>query len=189
MNIEPIKLFIEKIEKLERHPFWLWIKTPNKLADHFEISQGTMIKFKSQREEDLESFCLTFRLVLQNRDGISIGCMRNFSDAHISHTHPFIHTEITKAAEELKTEINQKSLVQLQDRNTTYHEIFDIIFYGGLAHADKEKRLKFKHLIQSGSFSYFVMVDFYSAIIKYRNCYVSIGKQLTTYLHEIEHSS
>ena len=68
---------------------------------------------------------------------------------------------------------------------TSYHDIFDIIFFGGLVYIDKEKRYKFQWLEPSGTLSWFVFNDFTSAITYDRNCYMAIAYNVFHYLDSI----
>lgn len=185
MTIENAKLFIQKSKKLEESPFWNWINKEGKKANEKLISAPSFIMHEDLREEDLESFCLNLRLLIQDRDGLSIRAMKEFSgtfDAKYSK-----HTiEIHEATKKLNYCLQSKSLVQLEgNKPTTYYEIFDIIFFGGLVHIDKVKRYKFQELESSGSLSWFVFNDFTSAITHYRNCYMIIAYNLFHYLDSI----
>lgn len=184
MTIENAKEFIEKSRKLEESPFWAWMNQTGKKPNEKLIQGATFIMQDDLREEDLESFCLNLRLLIQDNDGFSIKKMQEFSKSFAPQFSQFAN-EITEAREKLNINLDSKSIVQLNnDKETTNRVIFDFIFYGGIVHANEGKRHVFQEL-SSGQISWFAFNDFITAITHYRNCYMAIAYNLFHYLDGI----
>ena len=186
ITTKDVKLFVEVVAKLEESPFRKWIKQKGHETNYQLLFDKSLIKRTGLREEDLESFCLNLRLIIQNRDNMSIDCMKRYVN-NLDNEFSELKNIINHATSTLHREINGKSLTQFRNDNieTTYHHVFDVLFYGGLAHKDVVKREMFETLVSSGLFSYFVFTDFISAILRYRNCYAIMGYHLYHHLVEI----
>lgn len=142
------------------------------------IVAGEWLAHDGLNQDALEAFCLNLRLLIQDRDEFSI---RQISE--ISKSWPAEHQkekyEIEQAVATLQEQLSRKSLVSIyEDRVTTNKELFDVIFYGGIAHSNPEKRELYKKLVESGFFSYFVFSAFSETIFFYRNCIMSIARNL-----------
>jgi hypothetical protein len=106
------------------------------------VSTTSFIMHQDLIEEDLESFCLNLKLLIQDRDDLSIRCMKIFSNL-FDQKYSKHKIEIHEATKKLQACLKCKSLVQLEgNKVTTYQNIFDIILFGFLVHIDKEKRYK-----------------------------------------------
>ena len=185
MSIENAKLFIKTSTKLEKSPFWDWVRKTNKSPTNDRIKSPTLINHEDLQEEYLESFCLNLRFLIQNRDGLSIFEMKKFA-LTFDDKYEDYQKGIVEATDTLKKMLDSNSLVQLETcKPTTYRYIFDVIFYGGLVHIDTNKRYEYQKLERSGFFSFFVFNDFEQAILYYRNCYAQISYNLYHYLDEI----
>jgi hypothetical protein len=184
MTIENAKLFIEKSRKLEDSPFWAWMNQTVKKPNEELIQGGTIIMQDDLREEDLESFCLILRMLIQDKDGFSISKMKVFSKSFAPQFSQFTN-EIIEATEKLNINLDSKSIVQLnKPKKTTNRVIFDFIFYGGIVHSNEGKRHVFQE-ISSGQISWFAFNDFTTAITRFRNCYMAIAYNLFHYLDGI----
>lgn len=186
MSIENAKLFIANVVKLESSPFWKWMLETGKKPNSSLINSETFIMHDDLRKEDLDSFCLNLRYLIQDRDGFSIRKMKEFSDTFTPEYEDY-KLSIESAVNELNSNLDKPSLVQFggDDVNTTYRKVFEILFYGGLVHFNEDKRYEFIRLASSGMFSVFVFSAFQSSLMYYRNCYMSVGYNLHHYLVSI----
>ena len=170
--------FVSKAYKLKCSPFWEWVHTPMKGYAIEKIISGDWLAHENLREEDLDSFCLTLRLLIQDKDGFSIRCIRKIAESLSDIYEPHI-TGISEACGRLKVELNKQSVTNVKcDGSSTNKELFDIIFYGGLVHLNETKRDEFIALTQSGLYSYFLFQSFISVLLHYNNAIQKIAYHL-----------
>lgn len=185
MDTENFIYFINKAYKLETSPFWKWINEKGKQTDWAKIAEFGWLAHDGLQEEDMESFCLNLRFFIQPRDGFSIPLIalkaQNLPEKYAEHKN-----RIANAVATLEDKLNEKSLIQIyDDRITTNLDVFDVLFYGGIVHANKEKRVEFHRLVTSGDFSYFVFRSFVCTLHHYRNCIQTLAYHLYHYLDKI----
>lgn len=181
MNNE-LLLFVEKAHKLEASPFWKWVSNRRGPSDIERIVAGDWLAHDGLTAEALDSFCLTLRLLIQDRDGFSI---RKISERATiwAERHSCSRDEIRRAVETLNSQLSKRSLVQfLEGKITTNKDVFDVIFYGGIVHANPGKRDQFSRLAKSGLFSLFVFQSFTHVLFHYRNCIQTIAFNVVQYL-------
>ncbi|MDZ5457543.1 hypothetical protein [Azohydromonas lata] len=186
MTKSPYDHFLQKAKKLEESRFWTWLTSRRGEPDWDRVKQGDWLAQDKLNPDEMEAFCLNLRLLIQDQDGFSIRKIKQLSDLW-----PEKYKEnkiaIQKTVDELNTKLDQPSFVNPKISGiTTNKELFDIIFYGGIAHANPSKRDEFDRITQSGLFSVFAFQAFSSVIFHYRNCIVSIAYQVATYLDEEE---
>jgi hypothetical protein len=175
-------LFLDRAERLERSPFWAWMQTRRGQPDWGKVLAGDWLAHDKLKVEELDSFCLNLRLLIQDRDGFSLRCMRELSAAWPQQYQEHARL-IAEATNDLNQRLTEKSLVTLTaGEKTTNHELFDIIFYGGIAHADQGKRDEFERVARSGLFSAFAFEAFCAVLLHYRNCIVAVAYQVAQYV-------
>ena len=163
--------FVSKSRKLEKSAFWEWQNRLPLHADQSRIKAGDWLAYEWLREEDLDSFCLTFRLFIQDQDGLSIRQI-----AKLVETWPSQYQKekeaIRAAVENLRGRLSRPCVISLGagPQKTTNKAFFDVLFYGGLAHSNPGKRADYEHLVNSGLFSQFVFNAFWAILCDYRNC-------------------
>lgn len=181
--------FLQKAQKLEESRFWTWLTSRRGEPDWDRVKQGDWLAQDKLNADEMEAFCLNLRLLIQDQDGFSIRKIKQLSelwpDKYMGNK-----VAIHRTVDELNAKLEQPSLVNVKITGTTTNrELFDIIFYGGIAHANPSKRDEFDRITQSGLFSVFAFQAFGSVIFHYRNCIVSIAYQVATYLDEEKASS
>jgi len=161
--------FILRARKLEKSAFWQWQNQLPIHADVEAIAAGNWLAYKGLREEDLESFCLTLRLLIQNRDGLSIQRISQFvatwpeeQQAH--------KAAIRTAVDSLNERLDRRCMVSIHKAGTTRREFFEVLFYGGLVHSDPGKRASYAALVTAGPFSGLVFSAFWAILCDFRNC-------------------
>ena len=182
----PLVLFVEKAYKLETSPFWEWITTRRGPPDMERIISGDWLAHDGLTPEVLDSFCLTLRLLIQDQDGFSIrkvlAIAEGWPEPHASH-----RVEIRRAIDNLHVQLEKPSLVQLTSaRDTKNTDLFDVIFYGGIVHANPGKREQFRIMTNAGLFSFFAFQAFSDVLFHYRNCIQTIAFHVVQYLKEAE---
>lgn len=181
--------FLNRAQRLEESRFWSWLTTRRGEPDWNRIKAGDWLAHDGLNIDELEAFCLNLRLLIQDRDGISIRAMRHLSNAWPSQ-YSTEAAAIDKASEELRQCLAERSLVELWSyKKTTNHELFDVVFYGGIAHSDRQKREEFENIVKSGLFSVFAFQAFSSVLFHYRNCIIQVAKSVATYVAAQERHS
>lgn len=175
-------LFVETAHKLEKSPFWQWASQSRGHSDMERIIAGEWLAHDGLGPESLDSFCLTLRLLIQDQDGISIRKIKALSTLWDS-SYTTYREGIHLAIENLNCKLNERSLVQFRPpQKTTNQDVFDIVFYGGIAHLNPGKRELFRDLKESGLFSFFMFQSFLGVLFHYRNCIQTIAFNIVEYL-------
>ena len=112
----------------------------------------------------LDAFVLNLRLLIQDRDGFSIRCLAKL------YKEDGVPKNLAMAFDEQRKKWkNYRSSLSLLIKpggteKLSNGELFDILFYGGLAHQDKKYLNEFIILTKQGAFSAFVFGFFLSAL-------------------------
>jgi len=178
----PLEYFVLRARKLENSNFWKWLNTRRGQSDMERIIQGDWLAHDKLNPDELDAFCLNLRLLIQDQDGFSIRKVAEIAsfwpDAYEAE-----REGVAAAVAKLRLALDSKASVSLlPEKPTTNRELFDIIFYGGLAHANPGKREQFEALVSSGLYSYFVFSAFSSVLFHYRNCIQSLAHFVARYV-------
>jgi len=170
--------FILRARKLEHSAFWQWQNQRPIHVDHAAIVAGNWLAYEGLREEDLESFCLNLRLLIQDRDGISVRRIAEYvtdwPEAHAEYKFA-----VRAAVDTLNDRLSRPCSVSLsKSGKTTNRELFDVLFYGGLVHSDQLMRDEYRRIINAGLFSYFVFTAFWAVLHNFRNCIQSMAHHI-----------
>lgn len=138
-DVEALKLFNEKAKKLERLSFTKKILTqPSGVKIDFKKETGVKVKRRGPEENSIDAFVLTLRFFVQDNE---ICSFRNM--AKIYEGLP-ISTDKKKSFNKIRnfvnTFLNKDSPFVFGKRKLKNRQIFETFMYGGLAHANKEKK-------------------------------------------------
>lgn len=179
---DELVLFVENAHKLETSPFWAWAKTRRGESDYERICSGDWLAHDGLSREALESFCLTLRLLIQNGDGFSLHCIGKLAESWPERSAAY-RDGIQRARDELERRKRERSLVAIPGRaQTTNSDLFDIIFYGGIAHMNPGKRETFRKMTNAGLFSFFVFQAFMGTLFHFRNCIQAVAYNIVRHL-------
>lgn len=165
MSVKQLQLFNRRARYLAESRFIKWLDTRgNKQPDMARLLSGDWLAFEGLHREDLDSFCLNLRLLIQDRDGFSIKCLskiyEQFPDDYDIAKKAFIHVRSN-----LNEYLAQTSLVQLDRQNPLSHkDLLDIILYGGIAHNDSRHYDNFVKMTQAGIFSLFTFTTLWNIV-------------------------
>jgi hypothetical protein len=163
MDIIPLILFNEKVDRIERCALTKRMATPRYVIQHDKIMDRQWIAFDNISEDDLDSFVLNLRLLIQDRDGFSIRCLSKLYEDEAP-------GDLATAFDEQRNKWkNYRSSLSLLVKpggteKLSNGELFDILFYGGLAHQDPRYLNEFIILTKQGAFSAFVFGFFLSSL-------------------------
>jgi len=176
-------LFVEKAHKLEASSFWQWLNTRRGPSDIEKITAGEWLAHDGLSHDSLEAFCLNLRFLIQPRDGFSIDQVAEIA-ASWPEEYALGREKIQSAVAVLGRQLGTRCLVQFTDsRVTTNWDLFEVVFYGGIAHANPSKRDQFKSITNAGLFTYFVFQTFSEVLFHYRNCIQALAFHVTQYLN------
>lgn len=175
-DVESLRRFVARAERIVSSAFWGWMTRKRGGADMGRIIGGDWLAHDGLNIDELEAFCLNLRLLIQDRDGFSIRQIGLIADGWESR-HDDLKKEISDARAELNKNLDFRSIANIKDEGetTTNKELFDLIFYGGMVHEDKETRREFDRLAKSGLFSFFLFQAFRGVLFHYRNCILHVG--------------
>lgn len=160
-----LHLFNERAQKLANSRFLAWLKRGgNKQPEMNLVIERNWLAYSDLNSEDLDSFCLNLRLLIQDRDGFSIRCL-----SRIYEQFPEDYRQAKDAFCFVRQGLNEflmeKSLVQLQGRRPLSHrELLNVILYGGIAHNNAFYYRDFVRLTKAGFFSSLVFFVFWNII-------------------------
>jgi hypothetical protein len=166
MDIMPLILFNEKVDRLERCNLTKRMATPHYKIQIDKIMKREWIAFDDVSEDDVDAFVLNLRLLIQHspRDCFSIKCLSEI------YKKDGIPKQLSKAFDEQEQSWeNYRSLPSLFTKPESSDKLsngnlFDIILYGGLAHQNKDKVNDFYKITKQGAFSAFVCGFFLSSL-------------------------
>jgi hypothetical protein len=130
-----------------------------------QIIKRQWISLDGITEDDIDSFVLNVRLLMQDNDGYSIQCLANevYSQCDVPKE---LKDEFNKNRHNWHDYIESSSIFEHFNkvRNFTNKELFDIILYGGLAHSNRDKVALFYIITNAGLFSSVVCAWFLNAL-------------------------
>jgi predicted small secreted protein len=152
--INALKLFNEKAEKLERLSF---IETISKYSSGFSIKinkrEDGLYDLTQERsgplEEAIDAFVLTIRFFIQDNEATSF---RNLAklyerapvDKEIKNDFIKIRTQLNKYLDS-----NSGMAIIVNEEALNHRKILDIVIYGGLSHANHEKKKRYDFLVRT----------------------------------------
>jgi len=143
--VNSLKLFNEKAEKLERLSF---IETISKYSSGFSIKinkreDGLYDLIQERRgplEEAIDAFVLTIRFFIQDNEATSFrNLARLYECAPVDKE---IKNDFINVRRQLNEYLDSNSgmAITVNEETLNHRKILDIVIYGGLSHADPEKK-------------------------------------------------
>ena len=165
-----LELFNEKSELLEASRFLAWLMKRPRQPDYAKIIAGDWLAYAELHPDDVAAFALNLRLLIQRRDRHSLyDIPGHYETLAIGEAARLGNQEVAQ----LKTYLAEDSLVQFAPAlvpRTTNDELFDVIFYGGIAHSNEQKVATFRRLTREGMISVFTFSAFTGTLLRYLNC-------------------
>lgn len=139
---EILTLFVETAHQLAAYRFAKYVENGGKFRVTLRggIPDKDEVEIEIPDDEDMRAFALTFRLFVQDSDGISFRALASLRDDGLSEEW---RTRYAETRAWLHAYLAQKTNVVLRDGSTPdFLEVRDVFLYGGLAHLDLGKRAK-----------------------------------------------
>lgn len=159
-----LEQFNVRASRLDTSRFLLWVRTRgNKQPDMRALLSGSWLPYEGLSREDIDSFVLNLRVLIQDQDGFSIRCLREIYKG--------FPDDFSKAKElfrsfqsGLQAYLSEKSFLGIVGQTLTRRQLLDAILYGGFAHSNPKHYDNFVRLTQSGMFSLFSFFEFMNII-------------------------
>jgi hypothetical protein len=139
------------------------------------LAHGQWLAYSKLHADDLDAFCLNLRLLIQDRDGISLARVGQlYEDA--TDDYETAKTLVRDERNKLNGFLDERSLIHFDSRGITNREFFNTVFYGGLAHSDRKYETQFERLTSRwGIASSITFFHFCNVLLHLRNCIVRVA--------------
>ncbi len=164
-KIQALSLFNERVERLERSALAERMKNPHYTLDYDKMINRKWISADDLTEDSVDAFVLNVRLLVQDQDGFSI--RRLAEDIYAQDSVPAgMRSRFAEQRDKWREHKDQLSVIRHsgESRNLTNGEIFEVLMYGGLVHANRDKVDQFYALTRQGAFSSVVCVSFLTSL-------------------------
>ena len=158
-NIRALELFIEKSVKLKDSSFVKHTVENSGVKLSVGTGKPTVIERLGANDESIEAFVLTFRFFIQDNEIISL---RNIKDIFQSNTVPEnVKLSFTQAKDQLNSFLNGNTMTLINiNGSMKRRDIMDTFIYGGLSHANIEKKEIYDQWIKNPVLSPFMQNEF-----------------------------
>lgn len=170
--MELLERFNERVNRLEASRFVEWMFTLRTQPQDNDALAKDWLALRGLHKDEFDGFILNFRFLIQDRDGFSVRRLKEF----YGNLPSSFETEKERFAEiykSLKTHLSKRSFIQIDNKNISNQDFFEIIFYGGLAHENADKVALFKRLTQ-GIINGIVFYSFANVLFAYLKHFVAI---------------
>jgi hypothetical protein len=161
MDLNVLTLFNERVARLNRSRLATCMKNPNYVLSYDRFMNGEWICAEGIDEDTVDAFILNVRLLIQDNDGFSISCLAKniYTDTAVPDD---LRERFGNTREKWQKHSELTSLFKhpSRDGNFLNKELFDVLMYGGLAHANRDKVDLFMMLTRRGAVSAFVFSHF-----------------------------
>jgi hypothetical protein len=173
--IEAMTLFNEKTDELINSNFVKHMQSVDLKVSLRMLSGGEVeVKHTLPDQEIIKAFVLTIRFFIQDNESSSLrNLAKIFEKLHISDD---LKNYFSRARNRLNQEFEKKSFLNLNGKELTYREIFDTFIFGGLAHANKEKKKEYDNWMKDVSIASLLGMEFYTFLMYFLNCIAYIRK-------------
>ena len=155
--LQRLKLFNEKIETVRRGRFVPQVFRPDHgVTLNFATEKPLKVEKRGADEDAILALAITLRFFCQEKDGISL---RQIADIYESlPVEEMDKKSARSAADSVDKYLNTPFPFVINGGAITKRRLFEVFMYGGLAHANDDKRLEYQNWIKSPIVS---MMQFY----------------------------
>jgi hypothetical protein len=139
-ELESLRLFNEKAEKLLSTRFVKYLEQTRKLSVNISAKKGQEVQVTRilPDQDAIEAFVLTFRFFIQDNEKSSFRQIsQTYEKLPISSE---LKGNLVDWRKGLNDYLDKKISVTIQGKNPSNRELLDIFIYGGLAHANAQKK-------------------------------------------------
>jgi hypothetical protein len=143
-----LRLFNEKIEVLRQGRFVPQVFQPDhRVSLHFGHDRPLTTEKCGADQEAVLALATTLRFFVQERDGVNLDQIAGLYES--LPVEDRAKTSARVAADGLKRYLDSPSGMGLDGENLTNRRIFEVFMYGGIAHANDDKRPEYEKWIRS----------------------------------------
>jgi hypothetical protein len=164
-EMQALTLFNERVGRLTRSSLAKRMANPRYTLDYERMMRGEWLSVDGVTEEAVDAFVLNARLLTQDQDGFSIRCLAK--DVYAQGAVPAdLQSQFDGQRQRWREHMDRPSVFEhfRENRNFTNGELFDVLMYGGLAHANRDKVAHFRGLTKQGASSSIVCVSFLESL-------------------------
>jgi hypothetical protein len=142
-KLRKFKLFNEKLEVFRRGRFFEQLSGPDhSVTMNFGVGQPTTVEMRSADEEAVLALVTTLRFFVQPRDGIMPTQIADIYDT--LQVESRAKESARQAAEAIETYLDTPTANSVNYETLTHRRIFEVFMYGGIAHANEDKREEYE---------------------------------------------
>ena len=161
-------LFNDRVTRIEATALAKRFADPHYVLHYERMMAGDWTAVNGVSQDDVDSFVLNARILIQDGDGISLRCLWRDYYGHAC-TPAELQIAFERLVGEWKTHLAEASMIgkfRREEGNFTNGELFDVLMYGGLAHVNPDKVATALVLMRRGAFSTMVFAAFSATLRK-----------------------
>lgn len=181
--LRALKLYNEKVGKLLNSRFLQHLKEKGMNVNLKVDQQGTTLRHNLPDQEAIDAFILNIRYFNQDNEMSSLrNLAKKYNNSKLSDE---LKKEFNFARDRLNEELDKNSNIKIS-RDLTNGDIFDIFIYGGIAHADSQKKKTYDSWKQNTYVYYFLEMSFNNILFYFLNVIVFIRNVNQKAIKELE---
>lgn len=184
-TIKALRLFNEKAVKLENSRFVKFIfeeKTGFTLSAR--IGEPVAIDLRGPDQDATDAFILTLRFFIQDNEPSSFRRLAETYEALPTLQH--LKDDFLSARQHLNNFLDSKTMFRVNGLALSYRHVFEVFIWGGLAHANEEKKHIYDSWMQMPLLNQMLMNEFVVILAEFMNCIAYVHQLNSTALAELE---
>ena len=170
-HIRSLELFVEKSDKLNGSTFVARTIDNSGVNFRWNAGETAVSARRGADSESIDAFVLTFRFFLQDNERTSL---RNMVDVFESNLVSIQEREaFHNARDSLNVYLDGDTMFDINGK-VTRRRLLDVFIYGGLAHANKDKKQIYDDWMSSSIIEPFVTNEFVVVLFEFLNIVVFI---------------
>jgi hypothetical protein len=146
-RVQKLKLCNEKLEVIRRGRFLAQLSHGHQVAVRFGENEPLAIEKCGADEEAVLALVTTLRFFCQPGDGISIAQLADiYEDLPVEER---ARQGAREAADSIERYLDSETELSIDNKKLTNRHIFEVILYGGLAHANDNRRPEYELWMKS----------------------------------------
>lgn len=171
-DFDRLRLFNEKAERLLNTRFVEYVRKNKRISFRLQFRKGKGIKtsIKLPDQDAIDAFVLTFRYFIQNNEQCSFGNLAK------TYSKSYIPKAMGAKYFQERTWLNEYLDDPSSLKPLTRRSVIDIFVYGGLAHANPQKKAKFDKLRKNSVSKGIAKLEFASILLDILEVIKSVAK-------------
>jgi hypothetical protein len=167
-QIQKLKLFNQKIQLLKRGRFAALVdRTDHGITLNISAGVPMTTEKRGADEESTLALVTTLRFFVQERDGITLGQIADLYES--LPVEEQAKTSARGAANAIDEFLERPCGIEIQGKSYSNRDVFEIFMYGGLAHANDDKRPTYEEWMKMplAPLMQFIFEDTAATILEY----------------------